>query len=256
MKPAWNRIFSLAEVEQFISQEAVSNQQLLAVFDMDLTLTMPRLPVFIYLTIPSYRDKLQRLLIPLSEANKRRVLTLGLQVSEQQLVEPAAPSIIQGIQAQDIKTIVLTASLTGQVNDEMPMELQRFQKLSELGIVLEHSYPQQKILLDDLPIYNANCPVYYRGILCANGAPGTNIKGPVLVSFLAHVNYQPKTVMMVDDKVENLHHVYQSLAELDSSIRFIGLEYVGAQKHLPQQISADDFMAYWQGLINQVLNKN
>lgn len=256
MKPVWKRISSIAEVEQFISQEAVNNKQLLVIFDMDLTLTMPRLPAFIYLTTPSYRDKLQRLLAPLSEPDKRKVLTLGLQVSEHRLVEQDTPSIIQAIQARHIKTIVLTASLTGQVNDETPMELQRFQKLHDLGITLESSYPQQKIVLDDLPTYNANCPVYYRGILCANGAPGTNIKGPVLVSFLQHVNYKPTAIIMIDDKIEHLNNVYQSLSELDPHIRFIGLEYVGAQAHIPQQISEDAFMAYWQGLINQVLNKN
>lgn len=256
MKPVWKPISSIAEVEQFTSQAASNDKQLLVIFDMDLTLTMPPLPAFIYLTSPSYRDKLQYLVGPLSEADKRKVLTLGLQVSEHRLVEQAAPSIIRNIQARHIKTIVLTASLAGQVNDEMPLELQRFQKLYDLGIVLEDSYPQQKIVLDDLPTYKANCPIYYRGILCANGAPGTNIKGPVLVSFLQHVHYKPTTIIMVDDKVEHLSNVYQSLTELDPHIRFIGLEYVGAQLHIPQQINEDAFMAYWQGLIDQVLNKS
>jgi hypothetical protein len=256
MKPVWKRISSIAEVEQFISQEAAHDRQLLVVFDMDLTLTMPRLPAFIYLTVPSYRDKLQRLLAPLSEADKRKVLTLGLQVSGHRLVEQAAPSIIRGIQARCIKTIVLTASLTGQANDEIPIELQRFQKLCELGIVLEGSYPQQKIILDDLPTYNTNFPVYYRGVLCANGAPGTNIKGPVLVSFLQHTNYKPQSIIMVDDKIDHLNDVYQSLVELDPHIHFIGLEYVGAQAYIPQQISEDAFIVYWQSLIDQVLNKN
>lgn len=256
MKPVWNRISSITEVEPLVSQAAANNEQLLVIFDMDLTLTMPPWAGLLHLVNPQYRAKLHQLVSSLQEIERRKVLTLGLQISRQELIEKDAPSIIQRLQSLPVKTIVLTASLTDQVNDEAPIELQRFQKLRDLGIVLEDSYPQQKIVLDDLPSYNANFPVYYRGILCANGVPGTNIKGPVLVSFLQHANYKPTTIIMVDDKIEYLNYVYQSLVELDPHIRFIGLEYVGVQMHIPQQISDEGFMAYWQGFMDQVLNKN
>jgi hypothetical protein len=256
MKPAWERIRSIAEVEPLIAREAISEELLLLIFDMDLTLTMPRLPAYLYLRIPAYRNKIERLLSLLPELERRKILMLGLQVSEQKLVEQDAPAIIKNIQARHIKTIVLTASLTGQINDEAPLELQRFHKLRDLGIFLEGSYTNQEIKLDDLPSYNASFPMYHRGILCANGAPGTNIKGPVLVSFLQHIQWKPTTIIMVDDKVEHLSNVCQSVSEFDPSIRFVGLEYTGAQAHVPQKVDEDAFMAYWQGLIDQVLNKS
>lgn len=248
------RITSIAEVQKFISQEDTPPEQLLVIFDMDLTLTMPSLPVFIYLTIPEYRIKLQKLLASLTDSDRRKVLTLGLQVAEQQLVEKGTPDVIRYIQNQHIKTIILTASLTGQLNDAAPMELQRFQKLQDLGISLEKSWPQTEILLDELPFYNLNCPVYYKGVLCANGEPGTNIKGPVLTSFLQRIGFLPKKVIMVDDKKEHLAYVAQSLADFDPYIDFVGFEYIGAYQHIPANIDEQGFIDYWKGLINKVVN--
>ncbi|OJW68810.1 MAG: hypothetical protein BGO68_04515 [Candidatus Amoebophilus sp. 36-38] len=254
MNAVYKRISSIAEVQEFISKQTAQTGELLVIFDMDLTLTMPRLPAFIYLTIPEYRAKLQQILDPLTDSQRRKVLTLALQVAEQQLVEKDSPEIIKRIQAQQIKTIVLTASLTGQLNDEAPMELQRFKKLKDLGIVLEDNCSNKEIALDDLPAYNENCPTYYRGILCANGEPGTNMKGPVLVSFLQHIGFRPKQVIMVDDKKQHLDYVRQSLAALDPTIQFVSLEYVGAYKHIPPYIDEEKFIGYWKDLINQVLH--
>ena len=253
MNAVSKRISSIAEVQELISKQAAQTGQILVIFDMDLTLTMPPLPVFIYLTIPEYRAKLHQILDPLTGSQRRKVLTLGLQVAEQQLVEQGSPAIIKWIQAQKIKTIVLTASLTGQLNDKAPIELQRFKKLQDFGILLEDSCSQQEILLDDLPAYNENCPTYYRGILCANGEPGTNMKGPVLVSFLQHINFRPKQVIMVDDKKQHLADVGQSLAALDPTIQFVSLEYLGAYQHIPSYIDEEKFINYWKNLINRVL---
>jgi hypothetical protein len=252
MNPVFKCITSIAEVSEFISQEKGKREQFLVIFDMDLTLTMPHLPVLIYLSIPEYRAKVENILSSLQASKRRKVLTLGLQVSEQQLVESNSPQIIRHIQDQDIRTIVLTASLSGQLNNKAPMELQRFQKLQTFGIVLEKSCPHKEILLDELPFYNSSYPTYYRGILCANGEPGTNIKGPVLISFLQRINFLPRKVIMVDDKIQHLSSVYESLISLDPTIDFVGFEYVGAYRHIPNNIDEEDFIAYWKELINRV----
>jgi hypothetical protein len=247
-------ITSIAEVHSFILQGAIDKTQLLVVFDMDLTLTMPQLPALLYLTKAEYRAKVQKILSPLQDAERRKVLTLGLQVSQHQLIEELAPEIIQDIQSTEIKSIVLTANLTGQLNNDAPLELQRFQKLKELGIVLKNICTQERVLLaNNLPSCSENSPIYYRGILCANGEPRTNIKGPALVSFLHYIQFYPQQIIMIDDKREHLAYVQQTLATLQPTIQFVGFEYVGVYKHIPKVIDEEYFSSYWEGLVDQVL---
>ncbi|ACE06099.1 hypothetical protein Aasi_0712 [Candidatus Amoebophilus asiaticus 5a2] len=247
-------ITSIAEIHPFIVQGAIEKSQLLVVFDMDLTLTMPPLPALLYLAKPEYRTKVQRILSPLTDTDRAKVLTLGLQISEHQLIEEITPSIIESIQALQVKSIVLTASLSGQFNNNAPLELQRFQKLKELGIVLQNISLQEKVILTDLPFCDQNYPTYYNGILCVRGEPKTNIKGPTLVSFLHHIHFYPKQIIMVDDKREHLSYVQQSLAALEPTIEFIGFEYTGAYKRIPPVINEESFLSYWEGLIKQVLD--
>lgn len=221
MSPVGKRITSIAEIYPFIAQGATEESQLLVVFGMDLALAMPQLPALLYLAKAEYRTKLQRILSSLPATEQNKILALGLQVSEHQLVEENSLSIIKDIQELQVKSIVLTASLSRQFNNNMmSLGLQRIQKLKELGVILQNICLQEKILLTNFSFYNQNYPTYYSRILCANGDPGTNIKGPALVSFLLHIHFYPKQIIMVDDKNERLVYMQQLLAMLEWNLLY------------------------------------
>jgi hypothetical protein len=249
MRPVFKTITHLESALPYILP---LTPETLVIFDMDLTLTMPPLAALAYLKMPTYRAKLQELLAPLSHIQQSAILKLGLQVSAHQLVEQETPIFIKDIQGQGIKTMVLTAILTGQINHEAPIELQRYDKLRDLGIVIENAWDQAAITFPLTSGAIAPAAVYYKGILCASGEPGTNMKGPALASFLKHVSFFPTKVIMIDDKKQHLDDVYQSLATLLPIIEFIGLEYIGIQQHLSNQLTNEVFEAYWQNLAQTV----
>jgi len=252
MQIKYKKINSLSAIESHIPCSATEKDDLLVVLDMDLTLTMPKLPVLIYLVEPNYRIKLRQWLAPLTPEKQRKVMTMGLQIQQQKLVEQEAPAIIKKIKEQHIKSIILTASFAGQFNNSTPLELQRFEKLKELGIHLINELFPNKLDLGTAVHYKGAHAIYYKGILCAYGEPGKNIKGPALINFLDKVQFWPKSVIMVDDKKKNLDDVCHTLHTLDPSLKFIGLEYQGTNQHLPKSIDEKAFQAYWQQLIEQV----
>jgi len=249
MEAKIQQVSSLAQVATWLEQNALQSPDTLVVLDMDLTLTMPPLPVLIYLARSEYRAKLHRILAPLKDPQRRQILTLGLQLSGHRLVEQEAPKVIRGMQAKGMSTIVLTASLTGQFNGEAPIELQRFAKLQELGIIMRLNGPQREKALEVFFADSDKLPVYHQGILCASGDAGTNVKGPVLLNFLHCIDYFPAKIAMIDDKIENLNHVHHSLMSLNKPIQFIGFEYTGAAMHLPPMVDHAKFLNYWENLI-------
>lgn len=88
---------SIATIQQVLLQEPIDPGQQLVVLDMDRTLTLPPRPALAYLFAEKYQIKLQRMLAPFNETERNRVLKLGSQVSNQQLVESDAPAIIRSI---------------------------------------------------------------------------------------------------------------------------------------------------------------
>jgi phosphoglycolate phosphatase-like HAD superfamily hydrolase len=61
--------------------------------------------------------------------------------------------------------------------------------------------------------------LYHTGILFTNGSS----KGKALLIFLDKINYQPYSVLMVDDKASNLIDVENALSS--RGIPFVGLRY-------------------------------
>ena len=255
MSASFQHITSITEVQQ-LALQALNYAELLVIFDMDLTLTMPQTPALTHLIVPKYREKLRKILAPLTDLERRRVLALSLASSEHLLVEQNAPQVIKNLQSQGIKIIVLTATLTGKlqnIGNIDKIEVIRFQKLQELGIDLQEAFEITEITLSDLAAYNQNYPTYYKGLLCANAQRGTNMKGPVLVSFINYTGFKPKYIIMVDDKILNLQDVKQSLNALDNNIKFVGIEYKGVYNNMHIEIEETAFINYWQDLANKTV---
>jgi hypothetical protein len=110
-------------------------------------------------------------------------------------------------------------------------------------------------VFNDFPLYNNFKPVFYKGLLCSNGEKNSANKGDVLINFLNVQKYCPKFVVMIDDRKQALVDVEVSLKSFDPKIQFLGINFLGAQKHI-HPIDEQNFTAFWKYLIKFVMSSS
>lgn len=123
-------------------------------------------------------------------------------------VESITPSIIADLQKRGVTVIALTArSLT--------VAHRTVQQLQSIGINLSSNLPHECPIKygDDQPA------LYIDGIIFV----GNHDKGEVLAYWLSQINYTPKKVIFVDDKLKNIHSVEKAINKC--GYPFIGLRY-------------------------------
>lgn len=243
---------TMGTVRQIIDRHLAETSAALVAFDVDMTLTVPRHPACHHPNMKMHQAALEHLLKPLSEVEEDKTLTLATQAPGQQLAEKDTPVVVKTLQNQGITTIAFTASLTGALEGLGHLQERRFQDLQALSMNFQSAFTFQELLLDELPANNHNHPAYHQGILYANGGRRASNKGAVLVAFLQRAGWKPQRIVMVDDLLKNLTYIAQALTIWDPTIEFVGIEYHGAQTYASQNITEEHFVAYWQGIIDQV----
>ncbi len=243
---------TLSEVHKLIKESKVASSQALVAFDIDRTLVVIKHPAAYYPNLQQHLVVWRQLFERLSEEEQEQVFTWVVHHNEQELIESQTPAIIQDLQDQGFKTIGFTALLRGPFIDGETLENRRFQSLQRLGIDFRQAFSEKICELADIAKYNNQYPVYHQGILYSNGERGEHNKGTVLVSFLNKIGFKPKVIVMVDDKPFNLTDIKEALAKFDSTIEFIGIEYVGGKSYSPEQVKEADFIAFWQGHIDRI----
>ncbi|MBX9805445.1 MAG: DUF2608 domain-containing protein [Alphaproteobacteria bacterium] len=233
----------------------------LAAFDIDMTLTQPIHPATYYPALKKYRDVYKEILEGLSSEQKDMVSTLMVQTTSHQLVEKETPKIIKELQGKGVRTIAFTATLTGKLLG-FPKKgiFIRRDQLQKIGLDFTDSFKGYCRCAPymDFPRYATSHPMFFHGVLSSNGE-GKISKGETLIAFLTHLGqkyqqkmskpgYYPKVIVMVDDRMKNLVDVEKSLKAHDPTIHFIGIEYQGAYSYAPQDITEEDFTKYWKDL--------
>lgn len=234
--------------------EELANQQsaehILGVFDIDMVLTQPSNPA---MQLPNMRKNkafVKKLLSSLNTEEKNILLNLITKSSPSMLIENDTPKILKALSQQNIKLLALTASLTGALGDIKSVEIWRYNSLKSLGIDFEASFSQyNELFFSELSNKYGRAPAFYKGILCSNGEGNQINKGDVLLAFLHKVNYMPKTIIFVDDKLENLQDMEQALAKHAAKISYIGIQYKGAENYPSNDIAIDQFENEWQNLL-------
>lgn len=238
-----------AKVQELLVNHKAEN--ILVGFDVTMTITHPQEAAAFYHNIVKYKDIYKDLMAPLSKESKDKVLT-AIQVNPPVLVEPNTPEIIKSLQDKKVKTIAITAVLSGVLNEggEASQNIV-YNQLNDLGVDFENSFNTSEIIFTEVDEYNSNHPVFYKGILVTNGEGNINGKGEVLVSFMKSNNFSPEVIVMIDDKLKNLENMEAALKAYNANIKFVGLEYKKSTTLPAPNISAEDFKKFWQDLINK-----
>jgi hypothetical protein len=124
-------------------------------------------------------------------------------------VELEVVDIIKNIQSQKIPAMALTLRSNCLVNLTID-------QLKSIGINFSDSQYGERILtirFGDLPT------IFYKGIMFCNNQN----KGKVLQEFFVKLEYFPKTVVCIDDKIKPLKEIEEAMEDL--GIKFIGIRY-------------------------------
>lgn len=231
----------------------VDHDQVLIIFDIDLTLIKAEHPAMCRPNIQKYSNSLKQLPSPLTAAQRDILLNLAIQKSRWSITEEETSYVVKSIIRKGAKVIALTASLSGKVGGIQQAEVWRFKNLKKIGFDFSTSFPCNRCLhLHESSIHLERYPTFYKGILFSNGNYKKNSKGEALLEFLKSVDFEPSYVVMVDDVRNNLKSVENTLAEHNPSIKFLGVEYTAGAQYKSQDISARDFITFWSELLQTV----
>ena len=150
------------------------------------------------------------------------------------LVDPSAPQLINNLEGRGVKAIALTAARTGKFGVIESMEDWRLKVLKQFNIDFSGSFPKtQTIYFGDGAKKEKNYSLFKDGILFLGDEEAT--KGSLLVQFLEKIQWKPKKVLFIDDKMSQVTSVETALNE--AKIPFQGYQYRGAEQ-LPGKLDA------------------
>lgn len=241
-----------AKVSEILKTEPPEN--VLVVFDIDMTLTQPDHPATFYPNLKKYHNVMKDIRDKLSPEQCDMLVTSTLSLP-QRLIEQDSPMIIKSMQDKGLKVIALTATLTGSWKDDKNKVIfKRCDVLQKMGF--NFSFQGHVVPYMDFPLYAGGYPTLYHGILCSNGEQNGIGKGKVLSAFLNQVGmtkgnpygtgYVPKIVIAIDDKKKNLEDMQSVLSKDFPEIQCICIEYQGGVDYAPQNISEEEFVKFWQ----------
>lgn len=119
-----------------------------------------------------------------------------------------SPAIINKLQKMGIRTMALT-------NRSLPIVKRTIKLLKDIGI----DFSKNALFKNDLVINITHKGMFSKGIIFS----GKNDKGNMLREFFKSINYTPKKLIYVDDKIKHVKSVEKEFD--DGSLEYIGIRY-------------------------------
>ncbi|GHS93385.1 hypothetical protein AGMMS49949_06580 [Alphaproteobacteria bacterium] len=232
-------------------------QNVLIVLDLDLTLVKPIHPAVSFASLEKYRETFEDLIKDFSNEQTDELFNIALGGAPIMGMEPETLETFHYFSAAGANLLGLTASLSGRLFYHERFETFRLQQCAALGFQFPHICSSPDFSLD-LPPFRGNKPVYYHGIIFANGVRHATTKGDVLTFFLEKEGMTPEKIIFVDDIKENVDSVSERLSQKYAALPHLSLEYTRCQAD-PYISSEKDFENYWRhyaALIEPVAKKN
>lgn len=245
-------VASLKEAGPYIAQVLKNPSKTLMLVDIDLTLTRPNHAA---LDIPNYKQHkhvFETMFQKEAPLFIEKVFTHALMISGQSLIDPKAPEILKKYQDKGVKVIGFTASIVGPLAPVAAVEKMRHQILQSHGLDFSGAFLQQLLPLRSIRPYNEQFPLYYRGILFANGGRAPHTKGDVLRAFLKAMRFEPECVIVIDDRLKNIEEIASALEFYNPEIQVLGLEFMAMQDYSNKKLTPQAFKAFWQTMKHQV----
>ena len=195
-----------------------ADQDTLVIFDVDHVLIMPT-DEYTLNRHPYRKELWKEIEGRLSKEEMKTLYGLTASKAKWRLVDPDIIDIFTRLKERQIPSIALTSIYTGKFGNIEKLEDWRIKHLHDLGFDFVNLTPIKKeILLYELEEQDG-VPMLKSGVILTAQID----KGKTLEYILRHNNYYPKTIIFIDDMLNNL----KSLERLSSKlkIKFHGLHY-------------------------------
>lgn len=237
-QPAWSavpesnitpsQIHSVENLNFLKNIKQKPNEKLLVIFDVDKVLIMKADPWDRGFDEDRKKSKtINSLFVPgsalykeLDRPTRDKLWSIYINSVPSALVDQANPKIIQNLQNRSIKVIALTRFFTGKIGTIPSISDWRFNELKNFGIDFSNAFPNNNNIVFNQFSYEDKHPEFKSGILFTTLAVS---KGDLLKAFLDQINWKPTKVIMIDDLIDNLKSVEDSLNKM--GIAFEGYEY-------------------------------
>lgn len=198
-----------------------SGRDTLVIFDVDHVLIMPTDEYT--LNRHPYRKQLwEELESRLSEEDMKALYGLTASKAKWRLVDPGIIEIFTYLKKRQIPSMALTSIYTGKFGTIEKLEDWRIKHLHDLGFDFANLTPiQEEMLLYELE-EQGGVPMLKSGIILTAQVD----KGRVLEYVLRRSNYYPKTIIFIDDMLNNLESLEKLSAKLKT--KFHGFHYIAA----------------------------
>jgi hypothetical protein len=149
------------------------------------------------------------------------------------LVEPSTPHLIDRLEKNRVKTIALTSARTGKFGVIENVEDWRLRILKQFNIDFSQSFPESQIIYFEKGAKKeSDYALFKQGIVFLGDE--RNTKGFFLLKFLESIQWTPKKILFIDDKMSNLTSVATALE--GTNIAFQGYQYHGVD-YLPGEFN-------------------
>lgn len=143
--------------------------------------------------------------------------------AESEVVDPKVLQIIQFLQQQNIKTIAFTNLNAGSIGNSPSRIDWAIDTLKKLHLDFGQAFPQLNETEIKFSNYHTQPALFKQGLLCTNQEE----KGPVFIAFLNRIQWTPAKVIFIDNHLDNLQSVEESLK--GTGIEFIGFHYTAVE---------------------------
>ncbi len=219
-KAAFSEVVIINEIEQLNTILKNVSLSSLVIFDVDEVLVYPENIVQLQIASSFWESTMVDFEKNLGEEKRDLLHSIMLLQSNWKLTNEMIPKLIHNLQLKKIKVLALTAFRSGKMGKIESVEDWRNMHLKkhDIDFSVTAGFPERYFEINKLNIINGKkIPVYKDGIMYTNHHP----KGTVLKAFLEQVDFNPKEIIFIDDKIHNVRDVEEFCKV--ANIKFVGV---------------------------------
>lgn len=221
-----SNIIHAQDLTEFEKAIRLAGNSTLVVFDIDEVIFTSEDQI-LHPNYKNFRDIIEQDLAKnISKKEMVELISLAYKTRKRAIVDPQILEIFKLLLNQNIMTVALTHCVTGKTGLGDRYEDLRIAQLESFNV----DFGKLSKFIGDIKLpkleQDWGIPLLYKGVILT----GFVDKGTVLKHILSKIDFKPKEILFIDDRIDNIESVQSMYLEL--GIKYTGFEY-NAVKNTP-----------------------